>query len=264
MTLKIATWNINSVRIRLNLIREVIRPLKLDILCLQETKADDPDFPMEDAKKLGFPYVYISGQKSYNGVAILSKTPITHIHAMDVLKNGEKRHIGGKLENGAWLHNFYIPAGGDIPDPKANPKFKDKLKFVDTLTDWSGTLKKKDKTVILGDFNIAPYEHDVWSHRQLLDVVSHTPIETEKLGRMRESIEWVDAARTFVPMDKKLYSWWSYRNQDWQKSDRGRRLDHIWVSPNIAGSLKSFDIIRQARGHDSPSDHVPVVLGFTG
>lgn len=260
MPLKIATWNINSVRIRLDLIRNIIGPQKLDVLCLQETKAEDHHFPLEDIKKLGFPHIYIAGQKSYNGVAILSKTPLTKIHTMDVLKNGEKRHIGGMLEDGTWLHNFYIPAGGDIPDPELNKKFKDKLQFVDTLTDWSGTLRKDDKTVILGDFNIAPYEHDVWSHKQLLKIVSHTPVETEKLGKFREAIDWTDIGRTFVPMDKKLYSWWSYRNHDWEKSDRGRRLDHIWSSPNMRKRLKSYEILRHARGHEGPSDHVPVLV----
>jgi exodeoxyribonuclease-3 len=257
--MKIATWNINSVRIRIELIRKALQNQHIDILCLQETKTEDHSFPVSELQSLGFKHIYFSGQKSYNGMAILSNIPITDIHTTDFLNNAEKRHIGGKLENGTWLHNVYIPAGGDIPDVDVNPKFKDKLAFVDALTDWSST-HKKDKAIIVGDFNIAPYEHDVWSHKQLLGVVSHTPIETQKLERFRQSIEWVDVARKFVPMNEKLYSWWSYRNRDWEKSNRGRRLDHIWTTPDLEKSLKSYEVLRHVRGFESPSDHVPVVV----
>ncbi len=258
--MRIVTWNINSIRIRLDLIRKTLKSLKPDVLCLQETKVEDTHFPLDDVKALGFDHVYYTGQKSYNGMAILSRTPITHIHTMDILNNGEKRHIGGKLENGLWLHNFYVPAGGDIPDPGQNPKFKDKLAFVDAMQAWSDDLKKEQKTVIVGDFNIAPHEHDVWSHKQLLDVVSHTPIETEKLLKLQHSKDWQDVARVKVPLSEKLYSWWSYRNRDWAASNRGRRLDHIWTSHNLKKSLHDFTILRDARGFENPSDHVPVLV----
>jgi exodeoxyribonuclease III len=116
------------------------------------------------------------------------------------------------------------------------------------------------KTVILGDFNIAPLEHDVWSHKQLLKVVSHTPIEVEKLEALRAASGWVDSLREFVPPHEKLYSWWSYRSSDWAASNRGRRLDHIWLTPALKKHLKSADIMRDARGWDNPSDHVPVTV----
>lgn len=259
MTLRIATWNINSIRIRQDLIARGLKTLNADILCLQETKVNDPDFPLEQVRGLGFRHIYYKGQKSYNGMAILSHFELEDVHSEDMIKNDEKRHLGGRLPDGSWIHNFYVPAGGDIPDAQANPKFRDKLAFVDAMKDWSRE-HKDGKAIIVGDFNIAPYEHDVWSHKQLLGVVSHTPIETDKMGALRESVGWVDVARQFVPMDQKLYSWWSYRNRDWAASDRGRRLDHIWVTPNLKSQVKSIEVLREARGFENPSDHVPVVM----
>lgn len=261
--MKIATWNINSIRIRLDILAQCISILKPDILCLQETKVEDALFPFEEVAKLGLPHVYFAGQKSYNGVAILSNLPLSDVHSMDILNNGEKRHIGAKLPNGTQIHNFYVPAGGDIPDINHNPKFKDKLAFVDAMHQWSKELPKKASCIIVGDFNIAPYEHDVWSHKQLLDVVSHTPIETEKLENLRKSLEWIDVARHFIPYEEKVYSWWSYRNRDWAASNRGRRLDHIWTTKDMKNKLASFHVFKEARSFEKTSDHVPVLLELT-
>ena len=257
----LATYNINSIRIRLEALRQVARKTQADIICLQETKVEDTLFPLEAIKEMGFPYVAINGEKSYNGVAILSRQPLYDVQTTDMCNEGHKRHISARLENGVELHNLYIPAGGDIPDRGLNPKFDFKLRFVDSLTQWAEKNHKK-KLIIAGDFNIAPLPQDVWSHKQLLSVVSHTPVETEALEKLRASLGWIDSSRHFVPEHEKLYSWWSYRNQDWKKSDRGRRLDHIWVTPNIAQHLKSSCIFREARDYISPSDHVPVVTEF--
>lgn len=258
--MKLATYNINSVRLRIDRVLNLLREEKLDILCLQETKAEDEKFPAEPLKKLGYEYLYFSGEKSYNGVAIISRLPLKNVHTLDLV-NGHKRHIAATLPDGTELHNFYIPAGGDIPDRKLNDKFAHKLDYCDAITEWFGKNRKPKQNIIaVGDFNIAPFEHDVWSHKQLLGVVSHTPIEVEKLTRMRDSFGWVDTAREFVPHDQKLYSWWSYRNQDWRKSDRGRRLDHIWVTEPMKKRLKETHILKDRRDGEKPSDHVPVVL----
>lgn len=260
--MKIATWNINSMRIREGALNKFVNVHKPDVLCLQETKVDDPLFPHGIVRSLGFKYAVFAGEKSYNGVAILSKQPLKEIARFDMIGNGHKRHIAAELENGLHIHNFYVPAGGDVPDAALNQKFDEKLRFVDAMTDWSNQeIQSKHKVVIVGDFNIAPLEHDVWSSRQLRDVVSHTPIEREKLGELqRQSGGWVDALRVLTPHEQKLYSWWSYRNRDWEKSDRGRRLDHIWLTPNLKAELKNGKIIREARNFDSPSDHVPVIV----
>lgn len=259
--MRIATWNINSVRLRLPLLKKLVQQEKPDIVCLQETKVEDQHFPLEGIKLLGFPHVHFSGQKSYNGVAILSKIKFENGECMSLAKSDHKRHICVTLPGGIALHNFYVPAGGDIPDPKLNPAYDFKLKFVEDMTAWSKKIKKSgQKTIILGDFNIAPLEHDVWSHKQLLNVVSHTEPEITRLDALQKSLGWCDVARHFVDEQKKLYSWWSYRNQDWRKSDRGRRLDHIWVTPSLKAALKSCDTLKDVRDWTQPSDHVPVVV----
>lgn len=260
--MKIATWNVNSLRIREPMLARFINAHKPDVLCLQETKVDDPMFPHGIVRTLGFKHVVFTGEKSYNGVAILSKEPIREVARFDMIGNGQKRHIAAELSNGIQLHNFYVPAGGDIPDIEQNAKFDEKLRFVDAMRDWSSQeVKSGNKVVIVGDFNIAPLEHDVWSSKQLRNIVSHTPVEREKLGDLqRESGGWVDALRQLTPHEQKLYSWWSYRNKDWEKSDRGRRLDHIWMTPSLLPELKGGQIIREARNFDNPSDHVPVII----
>ena len=259
--MRIATWNINSIRIRETLIATFVSSHTPDVLCLQETKVNDPDFPHDIVARLGYNHVIFSGEKSYNGVAILSKTPLKHHATYDMIGNGQKRHIAAELADGTILHNFYVPAGGDIPDVDENPKFKDKLAFVDAMADWAAQeVKPKQKVIAVGDFNIAPLEHDVWSHKQLLKIVSHTPVEVEKFTRAQQAGKWVDTLRQFVPPEKKLYSWWSYRNRDWAESNRGRRLDHIWITPALASSLKSAMISRETRGFENASDHVPVMI----
>jgi exodeoxyribonuclease III len=262
-SLRIITWNINSLRLRLPLLRRLIKALAPDVICLQETKVPDDLFPANAPKKLGFPFVAFRGMKGYNGVAILSRHPIEAVSlAPDWCAKGDCRHLsvlldapGGALE----LHNFYVPAGGDIPDRTQNPKFAHKLDFVTETRMWFAARPALVRTVLVGDLNIAPLEHDVWSHRQLLRIVSHTPPETECLTAWQQT-GFVDAVRHFVPADQKLYTWWSYRNQDWRASDRGRRLDHIWVTPDLTGALRRQIVMKDARDWPQGSDHVPVCV----
>ncbi|MBL6664283.1 MAG: exodeoxyribonuclease III [Rickettsiales bacterium] len=262
--MKISSFNINSVRLRLPLLKKFVDEASPDVICLQETKVVDELFPLLEIKALGFDYVEFSGEKSYNGVAILSKVPLKNRQIIDVKDFGHKRHIAASLQIGGKeveLHNVYIPAGGDEADPKINPKFDHKLQFLDWMEDHFKA--KKDKhLIIVGDFNIAPLEHDVWSHKQLLKVVSHTPIEVERLGKVQQSANFIDTHRHFVAHDEKLYSWWSYRGREPFKSNRGRRLDHIWCSPSLKDNLKDFKIYKDYRIQESPSDHVPILTEF--
>ncbi len=258
--LRVMTWNINSVRLRAGLVLKAAADLRADVICLQETKTPDEFFPHDVFDAAGFTHRHIHGMKSYNGVAILSRVPFETVGIHHRVAREDCRHIMVRI-GGFDLHNLYIPAGGDIPDRDQNEKFGHKLDFVDELKGWfSKEYKKTDKVMAVGDFNIAPFEQDVWSHKQLLDVVSHTPIEVEKLTAFRDSLSWVDVGRHFVPLDEKLYTWWSYRNRDWKKSNRGRRLDHIWVTPPLEGCLRSHDVLTSARDWDKTSDHVPVVV----
>jgi exodeoxyribonuclease-3 len=262
MPIRIATWNINSVRLRLPIVRKLAREQRVDVLCLQETKVADASFPLKALRKLGFEHAAINGQKGYHGVAILSRLPFAKTEAKEFCAKGDARHVAVTLPGGIEVHNFYVPAGGDVPDPKANAKFAHKLQFLDEMERFFSAMKSKRSAarVVVGDLNVAPFEHDVWSHKQLLNVVSHTPPETERMMRLYATHDWIDVTRAHVPLDRKAYSWWSYRNQDWRKSDRGRRLDHVWVSQALKGAVASHEILKQARGWKRPSDHVPVVV----
>lgn len=258
--MRLATWNINSVRLRQGLVQKLAEMRKPDIICLQETKTPDEHFPFDALRTLGYEHIHIHGMKGYNGVAILSKLPFVATDIHHRCKKEDCRHIAAKFD-GFELHNLYIPAGGDEPDPKINDKFAHKLDFVDEMTSWfKDRYTSNDNLIAVGDFNIAPYEHDVWSHKQLLKVVSHTPPETERLEKMRKSLDWVDSSRHFIPEDEKCYTWWSYRNRDWKKSNRGRRLDHIWVTKPLEPKLKDHEVLTEARDWEKPSDHVPLII----
>jgi exodeoxyribonuclease-3 len=270
MRFSLATWNINSVRLRMDLVRRLVEERAPDVLCLQETKVEDGKFPLSDVRRLGYQHIAFNGQKGYHGVAIFSKLPFDLVEKRGFCDKGDARHISvrfgpetGSL-TGTTLHNLYIPAGGDLPDPVVNPKFAHKLAFLDEMEAWfsCGFPASGERAILVGDLNIAPLEQDVWSHKQLLDVVSHTPVETEGLKRLMARGKWVDIMRRFVPETEKLYTWWSYRAADWIASDRGRRLDHVWASHALAPSARAMEILREARGWPRPSDHVPVIVTF--
>ncbi|HET6305737.1 MAG TPA: exodeoxyribonuclease III [Rhodopila sp.] len=260
--LRVATWNINSLRLRVGLLDHLVEALRPDVICLQETKVPDPLFPAAALAPLNYPHTVFRGMKGYNGVAILSRVPLAAFAAApDWCGKGDCRHVAASLQAPSGpveLHNFYVPAGGDVPDRTENPKYGHKLDFIAEARTWFAA-RSPSRSVLVGDLNIAPLEHDVWSHKQLLDVVSHTPPETEGLTAWMNA-GFVDAVRHFVPADQKLYSWWSYRNQDWRASDRGRRLDHIWVTPDLVGGLRSQTTLRDARDWPRGSDHVPVCV----
>ena len=266
MTFKIATWNINSVRLRIGLVTRFLETWQPDILCLQETKCPQGQFPSSALKDIGYPYLAERGQSGYHGVAIVARIPFeAHTHRLFCGKD-DCRHISASFggANPLTIHNLYVPAGGDEPDPAINEKFAHKLKFIDELEDWfaNGAVPAGRNGVVVGDLNIAPLEHDVWSHRQLLKIVSHTPVETEGLKRVQRAGNWVDVMRQHVPADQKLYTWWSYRARDWDAADRGRRLDHIWTTPDIAPRCAKIETPREVRGWTQPSDHIPVIATF--
>ncbi|WP_298968520.1 exodeoxyribonuclease III [uncultured Roseobacter sp.] len=260
MTFSLATWNINSVRLREALVLKLLAEEGPDVLCLQECKSPVDKMPLEAFAAVGYGHVVARGQKGYNGVAILSKIPMQEAGSHDFASLGHARHIAGELENGVTVHNFYVPAGGDVADRAVNEKFGQKLDYLTEMRDWFRD-NRPEKSILVGDLNIAPREDDVWDHKKLLKVVSHTPIEVEHLANTQDAGGWVDITRRDIP-DGRLYSWWSYRAKDWDGADKGRRLDHVWASPDIAQAAHSSRILRSARGWEKPSDHAPVFASF--
>ncbi|MDF1726550.1 MAG: exodeoxyribonuclease III [Sulfitobacter sp.] len=260
MSFTLATWNINSVRLREGLVARLMEEEGPDILCLQECKSPVDKIPRETFESLGYRHMIARGQKSYNGVAILSKLPIQEVAGWDFVDLGHARHVAGQLENGVTIHNFYIPAGGDKPDRMVNDKFGQKLDFLAEMRGWF-RCARPDKAILVGDLNIAPLEEDVYDTKKLARVVSHTAQEREALEGLRAVGGFVDITRKHIP-EGKLYSWWTYRQPDWEEADRGRRLDHIWATEDIAEQTRDSRILRHVRGWEQPSDHAPVFATF--
>lgn len=269
MKFSLATWNINSIRPRLHLVEQLVERYRPDVLCLQETKCADDQFPVEALRALGFSHVELNGQPAYHGVATVSRLPIERIEVRDFNRTGQARHLAVRLGDGAaggpvTVHNVYVPAGGDVPDEAVNPKFGQKLAYLQEMARWfaDGGAGRNERMILAGDLNVAPLETDVWSHRQLLRVVSHTPVEVEHMATLQAAHDWVDIMRKHVPPQERLFTWWSYRARDWRQSNRGRRLDHVWVSPALGETSRSMRVVDEARDWQRPSDHAPVVVEF--
>ncbi len=287
--MRIATWNINSVRLRLPLLEQLIRTHAPHVIALQEIKTINEHFPYDAIRALGYSHIEVKGQKGYHGVALISQVPLTNMHSLSLLDSPDSRHIAARLPDGTELHNFYVPAGGDIPDRMENPYYGFKLDYVAAMTDWFAHARRAhDPMVLVGDLNVELMKERTaiviahrlstiqkmdriivldkgkivqeGTHKQLLKVVSHTPDEVERLRALQAGLNWCDAARHFTPETEKLYSWWSYRNRDWKTSNRGRRLDHMWVTEPVVSRIKSLETLTHARDWQQPSDHVPVIM----
>ena len=266
-SLKVASWNINGIRPRIDHVCRFLDGFAPDVLCLQEIKCLDSQFPANSLTSLGYVHVAVAGQKGYHGVATVSRIPFAEIERLRLDDTGEARHLAVTLKaqktGPLVIHNFYVPSGGDVPDSRLNPKFDQKLAYLRSMRDWSAArARPNDQSILVGDLNVAPLETDVWSHRQLLNVVSHTPIEVAHLEEVRQAHPWTDIMRRFVPPEQSLYTWWSYRARNWRASNRGRRLDHIWATPRLADRARFMQVIDETRDWPRPSDHVPVIAGF--
>ncbi len=257
--LKIVSWNINSVRLRAPNVVAFAQAERPDVICLQETKCRDAEFPAKIFAEAGYEHIHAVGQGGgHHGTAIVSRLPIEPLEVPDLCREGHAR-VGGVHVGGLDLHNIYLPAGGDEPDPATNEKFDHKLDFLARMKDRYGGGARRP-LMLVGDLNVAPHENDVWSHKQLLKIVSHTPVETDALSEACRAGGFTDIARAAVDGDQKLFTWWSYRARDWAASNRGRRLDHIWTNeaatPGV--DLASFRIHLGWRGGWKPSDHAPI------
>ena len=257
---RIVTWNVNSVRVRLEHIARFTQQYTPDVLCLQETKVRDSDFPDTALAEMGYTQRIFAGIPSYNGVAVLAKTPLVESDRPRLGRN-DARHLSVELpEYALKLDNLYVPAGGDTPDPELNDKFAYKLDFMAKLTERMASDRPK-RTVLLGDINIAPGEYDVFSHRQMLKVVAHTPQEIAAFEALLNSNDWHNSLRADIPEPQRIYSWWSYRVRDWQPESRGLLLDHLLLSPDLKPYQKQAFLAQETRGwQPKPSDHAPLVI----
>ena len=256
MRLKVATWNVNSVRLRAEQAARFVADEAVDVLCLQEIKCRAGEFPREAFVEAGLPHIAVNGQKGWHGVAIASRLPIEAAAPLKLCREGHARCVSGTIA-GVEIHNLYIPAGGDVPDRTENPKFDHKLDFYERLTAEMAARSPAAPLILAGDFNVAPGEHDVWNHRYMSKIVSHTPAEIAALSALQASLDFRDPVRAASPEPAKLFSWWSYRALDFRLSNRGLRLDHIWLTPALtaAGGGRIHDAVR---AWERPSDHAPV------
>ncbi|MEO7027479.1 MAG: exodeoxyribonuclease III [Caulobacteraceae bacterium] len=261
MRLRLASWNINSIRARVEQVARFVDECQVDVICLQEIKCREAEFPKAAFEAMGLPHLAISGQKGWHGVAIASRLPLNTAPALDLCREGHARCVGVSVA-GVEIQNLYIPAGGDTPDPALNPKFDHKLDFFGRLTRGMASRDPREAMIVVGDLNVAPSEHDVWNHRFMSRIVSHTPVEIAAMEALRDSLGFVDLIREAAPAPEKLFSWWSYRAADFRASNRGLRLDHIWSSPGLAAfafrDRSAARIHDDARAWTRPSDHAPI------
>jgi exodeoxyribonuclease-3 len=262
--LRIATWNVNSVRLRAEQAARFVAEQAPDVLCLQEIKCQAAEFPTQAFVDAGLPHIAINGQKGWHGVAIASRLPLEAARPLAVCREGHARCVSARIA-GVEIHNLYIPAGGDIADRAENPKFDHKLDFFARLTAEMAQRSPAAPLILAGDLNVAPGENDVWDHKFMSKVVSHTPPEIEAMAALKASLGFLDPVREAIPEPAKLFSWWSYRAADFRVSNRGLRLDHIWLSPALDPAAHRQGT-PAARVHDDvrewerPSDHAPVSL----
>ena len=260
----IATWNVNSIRTRLPQIINWINQVKPDILCLQETKVINDDFPLEPFEKLGYE-VIIHGQKSYNGVAILSKNKIEKVNKGFIsnpieenIKNEffEQKRLISAVINGLRIVNVYVPNGSSLD----SDKFKYKIEWLKRLSYFIDEEERKGELIcLLGDFNIAPSEIDIHSPKKYDKGIMASDIERDALNNVLKG-RFIDSFRVFEK-NTGHWSWWDYRNNAFELN-KGWRIDHIYISNKLSSKLKSCVIDRSQRENIQPSDHVPVMINL--
>ena len=253
----ISSWNVNSVRARIENIKDYLKKYSPDILLMQEIKTEDQNFPYEEFKKLSYE-CHVFGQKSYNGVAIVSKLKLSNIK-IDLIKDKLKqsRIISGEVEfkkKKIQLINIYVPNG----NPVDTDKYKYKVTWLDSLIKQLENLSKKNQNIILaGDFNIIPEENDVYNPKSFEDDALFR-LEIRKKYRTMVNMGYVDAFRHFYN-DKEGYTFWDYMRGAWQKNN-GMRIDHFLVSNSLTNLLKKININKNPRGKEKPSDHTPIEI----
>ncbi|MBR8831044.1 MAG: Exodeoxyribonuclease [Chroococcopsis gigantea SAG 12.99] len=260
--MKVATWNVNSIRMRIDAVTNWLTLNDIDVVCLQETKVIDKDFPLSHFESLGY-HVYIHGQKSYNGVAIFSRQPMTDLYmgfspilgtviAQEL--DEQKRVISGVIDD-VRIVNLYVPNGADV----TSDKYTYKLTWLGILKEYLTRLKASAQLCVCGDFNIALEDRDIYNPKGKEKSVMATPAERNALSSVLE-IGLQDAFRKFTS-EGGHYTWWDYRAGG-LKYNRGWRIDHHYLTPELYERAKNCVIDKQPREGDKPSDHTPVIVQF--
>ncbi len=250
--MKIATWNVNSLKVRLPHVLQWLENNPVDVLCLQETKLTDDKFPVMEIEAAGY-QVAFTGQKTYNGVAILSKKPVTDIVKNNPLFPDEQQRIVAATVDNIRIVCAYVPNGQAV----GSEKYSYKLDWLRSLTEWMGQeCQKYPYLALLGDYNIAPEDRDVYDPVAWEGNVLVSPPERDAF-RALEDIDFIDAFRLFEQAEKS-WSWWDYRQLAFQKN-RGLRIDHILLSKALAPHCTACTIDRAPRKWTQPSDHTPVI-----
>jgi len=258
----IASWNVNSVRTRLEHVLAWLQRTQPDLLCLQETKVDDPLFPVAAFEAIGY-QVHFHGQKAYNGVALVSREPLEDVRKgfigelagdAEAIELGEQKRVISASLQGVRVVNLYVPNGSSL----TSDKYTYKLRWLGCLQRYLQTARERDEPLcVVGDFNIGLEARDIHDPERLTGGIMATEAERSALLlALGEGME--DVFRVFEP-DAGHWSWWDYRSGAWNR-DSGWRIDHIYVSDDLLGSARSCVIDKQERGREQPSDHAPVVV----
>jgi len=263
--LLIASWNVNSIRTRLSQVIKWLEDKQPEVLCLQETKVSDKEFPYKTFENIGY-NVEFYGQKSYNGVAIISKEKVTdirygfvgEINQLEIAEelHFQKRIISG-LINGIRIINVYVPNGSSLNSEKFNYKVNWLVMLNDYLVKQA---KRGEPTCLLGDFNIALNDNDIYDPNKFIGSIMASEIERKMLRKALGS-RFVDSFRVFEKLSG-YWSWWDYRNNSFELN-RGWRIDHIYITNNLLSNLKSSVIERNQRENKQPSDHAPVMINLS-
>lgn len=250
--MKIATWNVNSLKVRLPQVLQWLTDNPVDVLAVQETKLTDDKFPQAEIEAAGYQVVF-SGQKTYNGVAILARHPITDVVRNNPLFEDEQQRLLTATIAGMRIVCAYIPNGQSLE----SDKYQYKLKWLDALHDYlDGERKQHPNLALLGDYNIAPEDRDVYDPAAWIGENLVSPPERAAFVRL-QGLELTDAFRMFAQAEK-LYSWWDYRRMGF-RLNRGMRIDHILLSPPLAAKCTACVIDKVPRKWEQPSDHAPVI-----
>ena len=250
--MKLATWNVNSLKVRLPQVLQWLESSPVDVLCLQETKLTDDKFPVAEIEAAGYQVVF-TGQKTYNGVAILSRHPITEVVKNNPLFPDEQQRIISATIEGMRIVCAYVPNGQAV----GSDKYDYKLRWLEAFIQWlEAELQRFPSLAVLGDYNIAPADADVHDPAAWQDQVLVSAPERAAFERLC-AMPLADAFRLF-PQAEKLYSWWDYRQMAFRRN-RGLRIDHILLSPALTQRCSACEIDKLPRKWEQPSDHTPVI-----